>query len=175
MHKGKCRAAVATDGRKLHLSPAGLQKRAPAHPRPALLQATVAKLFKLLHARQAELGLAIKDVKSHVLLQPLTPQEAEQAWSEMLGEALRAAGWWRLEAGRYLDTDLLAAADGQGRTCASVRVALVGVDGSTVKVLVEPGAHAGPPGRHRRQPHPGLACGALGRRACGALGTAARV
>jgi hypothetical protein len=125
-----CFAASMADGGAIQLlcpkvrrcrtlpSARGLSHAAP----PPWLQASAARLFKLLLAEQARLGVVVKDVKSHVQLTPLTHPEMREACAEAAHCGLEAAGWWRLAGGRFLGADALAAADGKAHACALLEV-----------------------------------------------------
>jgi hypothetical protein len=109
----------------------------------SLLQAIVAKtqlpaVFKKLHAQQKALGVLIADVKSHVLLEPMTLGEQQVACRTVLETALVAAGYWRLAESHLLGSNPLAQADGQSHTCPSIELRVEVMNPGTLAVVVQP-------------------------------------
>lgn len=83
---------------------------------PSLLQASVSKLFKKLFIQQRTLGIKLIDVKSHVMLSPMSLLELQAACTLAITEGLVDNGWWQLEGdatgARLLGTAPLATVDG---------------------------------------------------------------
>ena len=105
-------------------------------------KAVVSKLFKLLFAQQAALGVRLVDVKSHVTLAPMDLPELRDTLALDIVGALQRAGWWRLESGQggahLLGTDVTAAADGRAHIADSVLLRVEIQPPGSVLLLMKP-------------------------------------
>lgn len=134
-------ALPACSSRPANFLPSVIPRISPPRT-PSCPQAHVAKVFKLLYAKQQELGCAIKDVKSNVLLQPMPEQELCAACRQAVAAALQQRGWWRLDDAALLSGSLLGLADGRSHTVDSISLEVLMQAPDTVVLLLRAGKWA---------------------------------
>lgn len=97
----------------------------------------VTRVFKLVKEQAAQLGVVVKDLKSHVTL-GLPGQELQQAAAAALQAGLAGSGWWALTSSHLLGCNPLELADGAGHTCDYVSLECEMEQGSAMTLLVKP-------------------------------------
>lgn len=111
-------------------------------------QAVVAKVYKALFTQQRSLGIKLKDLKTHVNLTPMDPEELQTACTHDIKTALKAAGWYELTHGAHEDedhpfacfllgADPMATADGQPHMVPSLELDVQVAGPDTVHLLLK--------------------------------------
>lgn len=104
------------------------------------MQAYVGRIFKALHAQQRALGFRLGDVKSSILMTPMTAEELSQCLRQAVMTHLQRSGWWLLGEGQLLGSNFLQAAAGEVVHCHRVSaIQTVPQPPDKFYVLLDPG------------------------------------
>ena len=82
-----------------------------------MLQTALTKVYRGLHAQQAKMSFRLKDVKSSVVLDPMSPEDLAHPIRSILEASLRSAGWTSLPHGRLLSCNYFKAKRGKVAEC----------------------------------------------------------
>ncbi|GAB4820750.1 hypothetical protein N2152v2_007796 [Parachlorella kessleri] len=103
----------------------------------ACAKTVVAKVFKLLHSKQKELGVTVKDVKTNIITQSATQQEADELCSKVALATLQHRGWVQLNTNHLLGGNLIDLADGTLQELESLQIRAHAQQPDTIMLLVK--------------------------------------